>query len=127
MIFIITLSRLSLNERGFHNGHRKNIVFINFTGGDSFSKLIEALQAAKESDSELVEQLLKEADDLMIEAHKVQTEMLIQETRGEQANFSVLLVHAQDTLMNTILASTLIREMIEMHQEIKTLRKEEEK
>lgn len=29
--------------------------------------------------------------------------------------------------MNTILASTLIREMIEMHQEIKTLRKEEEK
>ncbi|EAF0860726.1 PTS lactose/cellobiose transporter subunit IIA [Listeria monocytogenes] len=95
--------------------------------GDSFSKIIEALQAAKESDSELVEQLLKEADDLMIEAHKVQTEMLIQETRGEQANFSVLLVHAQDTLMNTILASTLIREMIEMHQEIKTLRKEEEK
>ncbi len=106
---------------------RKNIVFINFTGGGFVSKLIEALQAAKESDSELVEQLLKEADDLMIEAHKVQTEMLIQETRGEQANFSVLLVHAQDTLMNTILASTLIREMIEMHQEIKTLRKEEEK
>ncbi|EHN61536.1 PTS system, Lactose/Cellobiose specific IIA subunit [Listeria innocua ATCC 33091] len=95
--------------------------------GDSFSKLIEALQAAKESNTELVDQLLKEADDLMIEAHKVQTEMLIQETRGEQASFSVLLVHAQDTLMNTILASTLIREMIEMHQEMKALKKEEEK
>lgn len=127
MIFIITLSRLSLNERGFHNGHRKISFSLISLAGDSFSKLIEALHAAKESDSELVEQLLKEADDLMIEAHKVQTEMLIQETRGEQANFSVLLVHAQDTLMNTILASTLIREMIEMHQEIKTLRKEEEK
>ncbi|EAD5716865.1 PTS lactose/cellobiose transporter subunit IIA [Listeria innocua] len=95
--------------------------------GDSFSKLIEALQAAKESNTQLVDQLLKEADDLMIEAHKVQTEMLIQETRGEQASFSVLLVHAQDTLMNTILASTLIREMIEMHQEMKALKKEEEK
>ncbi|ELY0461107.1 PTS lactose/cellobiose transporter subunit IIA [Listeria innocua] len=95
--------------------------------GDSFSKLIEALQAAKESNTELVDHLLKEADDLMIEAHKVQTEMLIQETRGEQASFSVLLVHAQDTLMNTILASTLIREMIEMHQEMKALKKEEEK
>ncbi|HBM4310310.1 TPA: PTS lactose/cellobiose transporter subunit IIA [Listeria innocua] len=95
--------------------------------GDSFSKLIEALQAAKESNTELVDQLLKEADDLMIEAHKVQTEMLIQETRGEQASFSVLLVHAQDTLMNTILASTLIREMIEMHQEMKAIKKEEEK
>ncbi|MBC2150260.1 PTS lactose/cellobiose transporter subunit IIA [Listeria innocua] len=95
--------------------------------GDSFSKLIEALQAAKESNTELVDQLLKEADDLMIEAHKVQTEMLIQETRGEQTSFSVLLVHAQDTLMNTILASTLIREMIEMHQEMKALKKEEEK
>ncbi|HAC3175068.1 TPA_asm: PTS lactose/cellobiose transporter subunit IIA [Listeria innocua] len=95
--------------------------------GDSFSKLIEALQAAKESNTELVDRLLKEADDLMIEAHKVQTEMLIQETRGEQASFSVLLVHAQDTLMNTILASTLIREMIEMHQEMKALKKEEEK
>ncbi|WP_271001642.1 PTS lactose/cellobiose transporter subunit IIA [Listeria seeligeri] len=95
--------------------------------GDSFSKLIEALQAAKESDNERVKVLLKEADELMIQAHKEQTEMLIQETRGEQASYSVLLVHAQDTLMNTILASTLIREMIEMYQEIKAIKIEGEK
>lgn len=114
-------------KEGFNMDIEKISFSLISLAGDSFSKLIEALQAAKESDNERVEVLLKEADELMIQAHKEQTEMLIQETRGEKANYSVLLVHAQDTLMNTILASTLIREMIEMYQEIKTIKIEGEK
>ncbi len=114
-------------KEGFNMDIEKISFSLISLAGDSFSKLIEALQAAKESDNERVELLLKEADELMIQAHKEQTEMLIQETRGEKASYSVLLVHAQDTLMNTILASTLIREMIEMYQEIKAIKIEGEK
>ncbi|MBC1779182.1 PTS lactose/cellobiose transporter subunit IIA [Listeria booriae] len=83
--------------------------------GDSFSKLVEALQEAKVGNKERVAELLAESDALMNEAHRAQTDLMVQESRGESCEMSVLLVHAQDTLMNTILASTLIREMIEMY------------
>ncbi|WP_239253553.1 PTS lactose/cellobiose transporter subunit IIA [Listeria ilorinensis] len=87
--------------------------------GDSFSQLVEALHLAKQGEHEEMERKLQAADSLMNEAHRVQTELMVEETRGEATEFSVLLVHAQDTLMNTILASTLIREMIDMYEELK--------
>ncbi|MHC5252397.1 PTS lactose/cellobiose transporter subunit IIA [Listeria kieliensis] len=87
--------------------------------GDSFSELVAALQCAKSGQKEEMEQKLAEADRLMNEAHRAQTELMVKETRGEKQEFSVLLIHAQDTLMNTILASTLIREMIDMYFQLK--------
>ncbi|EIA19918.1 PTS system beta-glucoside-specific transporter subunit IIA [Listeria fleischmannii 1991] len=87
--------------------------------GDSFSQLIMALQCAKANKKSEMEEKLAESDRLMNEAHKVQTELMVEEIRGDKTDISVLLIHAQDTLMNTILASTLIREMIDMYIELK--------
>ncbi|MFJ5625058.1 PTS lactose/cellobiose transporter subunit IIA [Peribacillus loiseleuriae] len=84
--------------------------------GDSFSQMMEALKEAKAGHFEKAESIFKEADEQLNEAHKVQTEMIVHEAQGEKNEFSVLLIHAQDTLMNTILSSTLIKELIELHQ-----------
>ena len=44
------------------------------------------------------------------------TEILVSEAQGNKAEYSVLLSHAQDTLMNAILAETLLSEMIELYK-----------
>lgn len=87
--------------------------------GDAFSKLIEALQMAKKGDHQQVEALISGAKEQVNEAHNVQTELIVKEAQGETADFSVLLIHAQDTLMNTILTMTLVEEMIAMYMDLK--------
>ncbi|SHF26349.1 PTS system, cellobiose-specific IIA component [Seinonella peptonophila] len=84
--------------------------------GDSFSKMMEALQEAKQGNFDKVDPLFAEAEQLLHKAHQVQTDLIVKEANGENNEFSVLLVHAQDTLMNTILSSTLIKELIEVYQ-----------
>ena len=50
------------------------------------------------------------------QAHNTHTEIIVAEAKGEKSEYSVLLSHAQDTLMNTILAETLIEELIEVYK-----------
>ncbi|WP_028777962.1 PTS lactose/cellobiose transporter subunit IIA [Shimazuella kribbensis] len=84
--------------------------------GDSFSKMMEALQEAKKGNFDKVDPLFLEAEQLLNQAHRVQTDLIVKEANGKTNDLSVLLIHAQDTLMNTILSKTLIKELIEIHQ-----------
>ena len=84
--------------------------------GDSFAKMVEALRKAKGGDFDSSEKLMKEAKELLNMAHNVQTELLVAEAQGQKSEYSILMVHAQDTLMNSILAETLIQEMIDMYR-----------
>jgi PTS system cellobiose-specific IIA component len=47
----------------------------------------------------------------------MQTSLLQEEAQGEKQEISLLLIHAQDHLMNASLAKKLIKEMIDMIQE----------
>lgn len=50
---------------------------------------------------ENVEEMLKEAKQEIVLAHKSQTQLLHREARGEKVEMTVLFSHAQDTLMTT--------------------------
>lgn len=91
--------------------------------GDALDELIEANEAAKLANTKLVEERLENAKKAMIEAHNQQTKLLTLEAKGESIPVNVLLVHAQDTLMNTVIADTLIRETIAANLEIANLKK----
>ena len=84
--------------------------------GDSFSTMLRALGKAKEKDFESAEKLMEEAKKALDDAHNVHTEILVSEAQGNKQEYSVLLSHAQDTLMNTILAETLLSEIIELYK-----------
>lgn len=94
---------------------------ISFSG-EAQSKMLEGLKAARETDYELAERLLEEGKSFLQKAHKVQTELIVGEARGEKTPYSILMVHAQDHLMNAMLAQNLIGEMITLY---KTLKKEQ--
>jgi cellobiose-specific phosphotransferase system component IIA len=85
--------------------------------GESFSKMAEALTAAKGKDFGKSEELMEESRGILHEAHVIHTELLTAEANGNNPEFSVLLVHAQDNLMNTVLAETFFTEMIQIYKD----------
>ena len=78
----------------------------------------EALREAEDGNFEEAEKLLKEADEALLSAHNVQTEIIQAEVSGEAVTPSVLFVHSQDHLMTAIEAKTLIEGMIRMYRRI---------
>jgi len=84
--------------------------------GDARSLSFQALTAAKEGDFDKADELLKKSDESATLAHKAQTELLFKEANGEKQNINVLLIHSQDHLMTSILASELIKEMITLYK-----------
>ena len=84
--------------------------------GDARSCAFGALAAAKTGDFLKAEELLKKADQAAVQAHLIQTELLHQEANGAAAPVDVLLVHAQDHLMTSLLAVELIKELIEFYR-----------
>lgn len=86
--------------------------------GDAFGYLVQAINYAREGEFEEAEKKVSESEKVMNDAHKVQTSMIVKEAQGGQTEVSVLLVHAQDTLMNTILMATLAKEFILLYQRL---------
>lgn len=86
--------------------------------GEARSKAFAALEAAKKGDFDAADALMKESSASALEAHRAQTDLLVKEANGDHTPVDVLLVHAQDHLMTSMLARELISEIIEMRREV---------
>lgn len=86
--------------------------------GEARSKAFAALEAAKKGDFDAADALMKESSASALEAHHAQTDLLVKEANGDHTPVDVLLVHAQDHLMTSMLARELISEIIEMRREV---------
>ncbi|KOP72464.1 PTS mannose transporter subunit IIA [Lysinibacillus sp. FJAT-14745] len=84
--------------------------------GNTKSECMEAIQLAKNGQIQEAKGKIQLANDSLIEAHHSQTALLSQEARGEKVEVSMLLIHAQDHLMNAITFRDLATEMIELYE-----------
>lgn len=84
--------------------------------GEARSKLLDALNKAKDGDFDEAERLVAEAEEVIVGAHNAQTDLLAKEASGEDLAFSVTLMHGQDHLMTTILLQDLMKHMIELYK-----------
>lgn len=98
------------------NENEQNLLEIIVNSGEAKSLSLEAIQAAKEGRFEEAKLKMEEARQVQLKAHHAQTQLLVQEANGEKAEFSILLVHAQDHLMNSITFIDMAKEMIEMYR-----------
>ncbi|WP_313585081.1 PTS lactose/cellobiose transporter subunit IIA [Lacrimispora sp.] len=83
-------------------------------GGSARSSAIEALRYAKDDNFKRADVLMEEAEKVIMEAHELQTEMIQNELKGQKAEVGLLMVHAQDHLMNAMTVMDLCKEMIEI-------------
>ncbi|WP_156300393.1 PTS lactose/cellobiose transporter subunit IIA [Streptobacillus canis] len=100
----------------------EEIVFeIISNAGMAKGLIYEAMTESLNGNFDKVESLLKEADEFLLNAHKVQTDIIRQEADGEHLEVRVLFVHAQDHLMTTIEIRNLAETIIKMNEKINKL------
>ena len=93
------------------------INIINYSG-EARSFCMEAIGHAKGGEYEKAKKSIEEANNKLSEAHKNQTLLIQEEARGEEKPISLLLIHAQDHLMNAITVRDMANEFIELYQVI---------
>jgi len=110
------------------------VMEIIVNAGQSRSLCFEALHAARQGNLDEAKSLLREADGYARQAHKMQTK-LIEQDAGEALRpnstqtkvavkggapppqpMTLIMVHAQDHLMNSLLARELSEEIIHLYQ-----------
>ncbi|MBG9983149.1 PTS lactose/cellobiose transporter subunit IIA [Aerococcaceae bacterium DSM 111020] len=100
--------------------NREEVTMIGFEivayAGDARSKLLEALKLARTGKFETTDNLIKEAENCLADAHRAQTDMLAKEAGGEEIDLGFIMVHGQDHLMTTILLKDIIHDLIEMYK-----------
>lgn len=84
--------------------------------GEAKAVAYEALRAAKRAEFQLAEEKISQTDQILAGLHARQMELIQKETNGGQNEFSVLLVHALDIMMDSLAVRDMVKEMIELYQ-----------
>lgn len=86
--------------------------------GDAKSLAFEAISEAKKGNIEEARAKIKESKEVMVQAHRFQTELIQNEASGNKTEMSVILVHAQDHLMNAMNFQQLAEEFIDLYERL---------
>ncbi|EMC0024986.1 PTS lactose/cellobiose transporter subunit IIA [Enterobacter cloacae] len=92
------------------------VMEIIVNAGQSRSLCFEALHAARQGNIDEAKSLLCEADGYARQAHKMQTKLIEQDAGEARQPMTLIMVHAQDHLMNSLLARELSEEIIHLYQ-----------
>lgn len=126
MLFVRGKPLYQLNKSAFERQEQEVILNMDYEtvamelitySGNARSMAFGALEKAKEGHFEEAEQMLADSKKENTKAHNAQSELLFAEANGEKAEIGILLVHAQDHLMTSMLAIELIQELIVLHKE----------
>lgn len=86
--------------------------------GESKSLAMQALQSAKQAKWNEVDDLLTQSTEAAKRAHSVQTELIGLDEGQGKVPVNLIMVHAQDHIMTSMLARELIEELINLHRKI---------
>lgn len=88
------------------------------SSGSAKSHAMEAIQYAKENNIKSARKALDLAAEDLKAAHKTQTSLIQSEAKGEKVEISILLIHAQDHLMNAMMLKDLATEFVELYEKL---------
>lgn len=89
---------------------------IILSAGDARLFCKEALDAIAVYDIDLAKEKMKEAQEKITEAHRIQTDAIQEETRGTESEYTLLFSHAQDTLMTVYSEINIAKQMIKIFE-----------
>ena len=82
--------------------------------GEARANIFSSLEEARIKNIKKSEDLMKIADDQMIEAHNMQTKLIQEDIQSGGIDVSLLMVHAQDHYMTSQLARDLVETLVEV-------------
>lgn len=86
--------------------------------GTARSCYVEAIQEAKAGNFDRAKELINEGESVAVEGHHAHMGMIQQEASGEEVKTGLLLMHAEDQLMNAETIKILAEEFIELYQKL---------
>lgn len=92
------------------------VMSIIVNAGEARSLCMSALQNARNGDFSAAQALLADSDHYTKAAHRIQTQLIGEDEGQGKLPMTLIMVHAQDHLMNAILARELINEMVILYQ-----------
>ncbi|MGL5900550.1 MAG: PTS lactose/cellobiose transporter subunit IIA [Lactobacillaceae bacterium] len=92
--------------------------------GDAKTALIQALNAAQNGKFDEAQNLIKKANESLVDAHNAQTKLMSKEANGEEMETTFIMSHGQDTLMTTMLLKDIISYFIDLYQKNLKLQKQ---
>lgn len=87
--------------------------------GDGRSNAIQAIRAARAGRFEEAEALLDECEKALLRCHQTQTDLMQAELQGNKVPVNLLMIHAQDHIMNAMTVKDLVVEIVAMLKEKK--------
>lgn len=96
----------------------KIIMDLIILSGEARSYAMEAMQVAKEGQIDEARKLLEKSKETLGDAHAAQTSLIQGEAAGNKTEVTLLLVHAQDHLMTSIVVKDLAEEIIDLHDRL---------
>lgn len=87
--------------------------------GNAKSSAMEALKVAKMGNFEEAEKKLLEANEELVKAHEIQTQLLVQNAQGNKSEVDILMVHAQDHLNGAFITIDLVTEIVDLYKMVK--------
>lgn len=97
------------------------IMELIINSGDARSKAYEAINAAERGEEDVAQELMNQCIAGINKAHHAQTKLIQSEVNGETVEISLLLIHAQDHLMNSITVREFAEQMIKLHIKVNKL------
>lgn len=89
--------------------------------GDAETDLLDALDAAHKGEFDHARELVKSAEESINLAHNTQTKLLSAEAGGQEMDVTFIMVHAQDTLMTTMMLKNEAKYFIDEYERIHDL------
>lgn len=86
--------------------------------GNAKSDAMEAIQHAKIGDISEARAAIKRAEESLKDAHRTQTSLIQNEAKGDKIEVSILLIHAQDHLMNAMMIKEMALEFIDLYEKV---------
>ena len=84
--------------------------------GNARTLIHEAFKLLRQGEKAEASQQLDKANEAILEAHKAQTNLLKEYASGQKIEMEIIMVHAQDHLMTTILLKDLMKHLIELYK-----------
>lgn len=90
------------------------VIQIITNSGEARSHCLAAIREARQHNYPQADTLFQMAKEALSRAHQIQTEMIREEMQGNGHAVSMIVIHAQDHLMNALTVRDLAKEMIDI-------------
>ncbi|AKE61186.1 PTS lactose/cellobiose transporter subunit IIA [Citrobacter farmeri] len=98
--------------------YEQTVMCIIINAGACRSYAMQALALAKAGNADEAMLMMEQANDALKQAHEVQTQLIGLDEGAGKVPVHLIMVHAQDHLMNAILLKDLSTEFIDIYQKL---------